>query len=106
MTSQDDTIVVDRAAMSAIPQLSELLAILLTQEADFQPDQARQSEGLRRIIADPGIGQILILKQGDTLIGMINLLYTISTALGGRVGILEDMIVHPDHRGGGFGSIV
>jgi GNAT superfamily N-acetyltransferase len=35
---------------------------------------------------------------------MVNLLFTVSTALGGRVAILEDMIVHPDHRGGGAGS--
>ena len=35
---------------------------------------------------------------------MINLLITISTAEGGFVLILEDLIVHSDHRGRGFGG--
>ncbi|MDD2853290.1 MAG: GNAT family N-acetyltransferase [Desulfuromonadaceae bacterium] len=35
---------------------------------------------------------------------MVNLLNTVSTALGERVAILEDMIVDPDNRGGGEGS--
>ena len=35
---------------------------------------------------------------------MVNLLYTVSTALGDRVAILEDMIVDRDARGRGLGS--
>ncbi len=35
---------------------------------------------------------------------MLNLLYTVSTALGARVGILEDMIISKDYRSQGFGS--
>jgi ribosomal protein S18 acetylase RimI-like enzyme len=32
------------------------------------------------------------------------LLYSISTALGGKVAILEDMIIHKDHRQQGLGK--
>jgi GNAT superfamily N-acetyltransferase len=39
-----------------------------------------------------------------TVLGMVNLLFTVSTALGGRVGILEDLIVAPGSRGSGIGS--
>ncbi len=35
---------------------------------------------------------------------MINLLFTISTAEGGFVLLLEDLIVHRDHRHRGFGD--
>ena len=35
---------------------------------------------------------------------MINLLYTVSTALGGRVAILEDLIILPEYRGKGAGT--
>ena len=35
---------------------------------------------------------------------MVNLLYTISTALGGKVAILEDMIVDPEYQHKGVGS--
>jgi GNAT superfamily N-acetyltransferase len=34
---------------------------------------------------------------------MANLLYTVSTALGGKVGLLEDMVVRPEFRGQGVG---
>ena len=35
---------------------------------------------------------------------MINILYTVSTALGGPGAVFEDMIVSPRSRGGGIGS--
>jgi ribosomal protein S18 acetylase RimI-like enzyme len=35
---------------------------------------------------------------------MVNLLYTVSTALGARVALLEDMVVAPQARGRGLGS--
>jgi len=35
---------------------------------------------------------------------MVSLLFLPSTALGGRVALLEDMVVQPDARGGGAGS--
>jgi GNAT superfamily N-acetyltransferase len=95
---------VTEATLEDIPQLCDLLTILFTQEADFQSDNARQSQGLRQIIEHPEVGRILVLRDGSTLIGMVNLLFTISTALGRRVAILEDMVVHPDWRGGGAGS--
>jgi len=87
-----------------IPQLCALLAILFTQEADFQPDTARQSTALREIIARPATGRILVLREDDKIVGMVNLLFTISTACGGKVAILEDMIVHPSRRSDGLGS--
>jgi ribosomal protein S18 acetylase RimI-like enzyme len=37
---------------------------------------------------------------------MINLLFTISTAEGGFVVLLEDVIVHRDYRGRGFGDML
>ena len=95
---------IEEGTLDDIPQLCDLLAILFTQEAEFQPDITKQSAGLRQIIEQPEVGRILVLREGYALIGMVNLLYTISTACGGRAGILEDMIIHADRRGGGAGS--
>jgi hypothetical protein len=72
---------------------------LFAQEAESQPDRSLQSAGLQNIIDFPERGQILVLREWGSPLGMINLLFTVSTALGGRVAILEDMVVHPDHRG-------
>jgi len=98
--------VVEIANRADIPRLNELLTLLFIQEADFHPDEAKQTAGLERIIADPRVGHILVLRQGGEIVAMVNLLYTVSTALGERVAMLEDMIVHPDFRGGGAGSIL
>ncbi|MGO8753883.1 MAG: GNAT family N-acetyltransferase [Gallionellaceae bacterium] len=92
------------AAFADIPQLCELLAILFTQEADFQPDAGKQSAALRQIVEHPETARILVLRQGGGIIGMVNLLFTISTACGGKVALLEDMIVHPASRGDGLGG--
>jgi GNAT superfamily N-acetyltransferase len=95
---------IHQATPEDIPRLCQLLAILFEQEADFLPDEARQSAALRAIIEHPEIGRILVLRKGEDAIAMVNLLYTVSTACGGKVALLEDMIVHPARRGDGLGS--
>ncbi len=65
-----------------------------------------QTAGLRQIIDFPACGCILILREGPSIVGMVNLLFTVSTALGGRVAILEDLVVRPAHRGAGAGSLL
>jgi ribosomal protein S18 acetylase RimI-like enzyme len=94
------------AKLSDIPQLCDLLELLFSEEAELHPNRALQSAGLHQIIENPDGGQILVLREGPFSFGMISLLFTISTALGGRVAILEDMVIHPSHRGRGSGSIL
>ncbi|MDZ4860007.1 MAG: GNAT family N-acetyltransferase [Candidatus Hydrogenedentes bacterium] len=95
---------ITEATHDDIPELAELLGILFTQESDFNPDAARQREGLSRIIAAPVTGRVLVWREHGRARGMVNLLFTISTALGANVAILEDMIVHPDYRNKRIGS--
>lgn len=92
------------ATLADIPQLCELLAILFTQEADFQADAAKQASALRQIIEQPEVGRVLVQRNGEQILGMVNLLFTVSTACGGKVALLEDMIVHPAHRNIGSGT--
>ena len=95
---------VTHATRNDIPELCELLDLLFTQEAEFQPDRAAQTRGLMQIIDNPEVGRILIARQGSDIVGMVNLLFTVSTALGARVALLEDMVVHSEFRGSGIGS--
>jgi GNAT superfamily N-acetyltransferase len=92
------------ATLDDIPQLCQLLAVLFAQEAEFEPDAAKQAAGLRRIIENPALGQILLLRAGAEVLGMVSLLYTVSTARGGRVALLEDLVVRPERRNSGTGS--
>ena len=87
-----------------IKELCKLLNILFAQEEEFVPDESNQSNALEIIIDNPGIGEIFVAKEKDIIIGTVSLLYSISTALGGKVATLEDMIVSPESRSSGVGS--
>jgi len=87
-----------------LPQLVGLLNELFTQDIEFEPDYATQESGLRKIIGNHEVGDILVLVIDGKIIGMVSLLYSISTALGGRVAILEDMIISKDYRSRGLGK--
>ena len=95
---------VRRATSQDVAQLSSLLSLLFAQEADFTPDPARQTRALHLILAKPETGLVYCATKGDSIVGMVSILFTVSTAEGGRVAWLEDMIVHPDMRGHGIGE--
>jgi len=95
---------VSPATEADLPVLCELLGLLFVQEAEFRPDRERQLAGLRSILSRPEAGQILVLREGPGVVGMVSLLFMPSTALGGRVAVLEDMVVRPNARGRGAGS--
>jgi GNAT superfamily N-acetyltransferase len=92
------------ATTSDIPELCDLLALLFSQEADFQSDYETQRQGLTQILDNPDVGLILVARQKNQIVGMVNLLFTVSTALGQRVALLEDLVVAPTQRGNGIGS--
>ncbi|MGE4268608.1 MAG: GNAT family N-acetyltransferase [Deferribacterales bacterium] len=97
---------ISKAELKDIPALCELLGILFMQEADFTPDADKQAEGLKQIISDPSAGFIVKAEDNGKILGMVNILYTVSTFLGGRAAILEDMVVLPEMRGKEVGSLI
>ncbi len=99
-----DQLLIEPATLDDLPQLADLLYDLFSHEADFIPNKEKQMRGLRLILEQPNRGRIFVLRGGERIIGMINLLITISTAEGGFVLILEDLVVHSDHRGQGYGG--
>jgi GNAT superfamily N-acetyltransferase len=96
--------VIEKATIEDITELCGLLDILFSQEIEFKPDADAQERGLRAIVSHPDVGVILVARHNKQLIGMVNILFTISTALGGRVALLEDMVVLPSQRGSGVGA--
>ena len=92
------------ATLAEIDELVHLLNVLFTQDIEFEPDYKKQKAGLEQIISNPSIGEILVMKIDGKVVGMVSLLYSISTALGGKVAILEDMVMSKDFRGKGLGK--
>ncbi len=95
---------IEPATLDDLPALAELLYELFSQEEDFVPDRDKQFRGLKLILEQPNRGRIFVLRNSNKIIGMINLLITISTAEGGFVLLLEDLIIHGEHRGQGYGT--
>jgi len=99
-------VAIEPATLEDLDELSSLLGELFAQESDFRPDKKRQLHGLRLIFEEPNRGRVFVLRRDRTIVGMINLLFTISTAEGGFVILLEDLVVHNEFRGHGYGSML
>jgi ribosomal protein S18 acetylase RimI-like enzyme len=104
MQNSSGRISMRQATTADVTQLCGLLSLLFGLEADFEPDVARQARGLRLIVEQPNIGRIYCATDGDGIVGMVSILFTVSTAEGGRAAWLEDMVIHPSQRGQGIGD--
>lgn len=94
---------IDQASEQDLSVMAGLLAELFAQESDFHPDHARQLAGLRLILNHPERGRLFVARVDGEVAGMANALITVSTAEGGEVVILEDVIVRERHRRLGIG---
>ena len=95
---------IEPATIYDTPKLVDLLMALFEIEEDFDPDSKLQEKGLRLILEQPSRGRIFVVRTDYEIIGMVNCLFTISTAMGGFVILLEDVFVHPEFRRQGYGS--
>jgi GNAT superfamily N-acetyltransferase len=87
-----------------LPALVELLGQLFASESEFTPDASKQETALKMILADPKVGRIFVARDGRSVVAMASLLYTVSTAEGGRAALFEDLVVRPDYRKQGIGA--
>lgn len=98
------TVTFSLATKDDLTAIVDLLTALFEQEADFEPDTSRQQRAVSDLLAHPEQGEILLARKPGRVIGMVSLLYLPSTAMGGRVALLEDMIIAADWRGQGYGQ--
>jgi GNAT superfamily N-acetyltransferase len=95
---------VREARNTDVAAMADLLGHLFKQERDFSPAAAKQRRALEILLAQPAMGRLFVLTRGSTILGMVSLLFTISTAEGGKAAWLEDLVVRPDQRGKGLGT--
>jgi GNAT superfamily N-acetyltransferase len=98
---------VEMATIEDLPEMTELVMELFAMSAgDFKPNRDLQERGLRLILEQPSRGRIAVVRNKDQIFGMVNMLFTISTARGGFVIMMEDVVIHPRHRGQGYGTML
>lgn len=97
------SIIVRPAKPMDVEQLVELLKALFAIEADFVFDPDKQARGLQQLL-DSDKDCILVAESPDDqkVVGLCTVQTLISTAEGGPVGLLEDLIVAADFRNQGI----
>lgn len=108
MSSQvsTDKVRIELGTLNDLPQLVELLLDLFELKGEFTPDPQLQERGLRLILEDPQRGRIFVLRNGHHVLGMVNAQFVVSTAIGQMAMLMEDVIVRPEHRGRGYGTML
>lgn len=95
---------VRKARTGDIVSMRKLLQDLFTIEHGFAVNAAKQERGLHLMLQDQRDRCVLVAECSGEVIGMCTMQVLISTAEGGAVGLLEDMIIAREHRGKGIGK--
>jgi len=92
------------AGQDDLEAMVALLQTLFAIEEDFTPDPERQRRGLVRFLDGCGKHRGILVAEGEAeVIAMATIQILVSTAEGGAVGLVEDVVVHQDYRGCGVG---
>lgn len=103
MTEQIVNHVIRKAKFSDISGMIRLLRILFSIETDFSFEEKTQQSGLEMMLDDCTARCIMVAEQKQQIIGMCTAQLLVSTAKGGIVALVEDMVVEDAHRGEGIG---
>jgi len=93
-----------KAKEKDVDVLADLLKELFSIEKDFCVNRKKQIKGLRAFILDSSKGEIFVIEVSNTVVGMCSLQFLISTAEGGIVAFVEDMIIAKEWRRKKLGS--
>lgn len=97
-------VTIRNAQRDDLDALVALLDILFSIEADFSPDMQRQCTGLALMLRGGQTDRCMLVADLDgQVVGMCSAQSMVSTAEGGPVALIEDMVVLPDYRGMGIG---
>ncbi|WP_084435498.1 GNAT family N-acetyltransferase [Desulfomicrobium escambiense] len=95
-------ITIRHAQAEDIAAMTGLLGHLFAIEADFAADEQAQMRGLSLLLRAGAC--LLVADEDGAVVGMVSIQTVISTAEGGTVGLMEDLVVAEERRGRGIGS--
>jgi ribosomal protein S18 acetylase RimI-like enzyme len=98
-----DSLSIRLAKRDDIPDMVKLLHELFAIEDDFVFNEENQSCALELLLQNSQ-SVVLVAEIYNDVIGMITLQRVISTAMGGYVGVIEDVVVSKAYRGVGVGT--
>ncbi len=91
------------ASKKDIPQLIGLLQHLFSIEKDFIFDEKKHQRGLELLLETPN-SVILTARVNKKIVGMVTLQTLVSTAVGEKVGLIEDFVINEAFHNQTIGS--
>lgn len=104
MTDQLSNHTIRRAKYSDISGMIRLLRILFSIEVDFVFEERTQQSGLEMMLDDCTNRCIMVAERNRQIVGMCTAQILVSTAEGGIVALIEDLVVEDACRGQGIGK--
>jgi GNAT superfamily N-acetyltransferase len=102
--SEIEETVIRPARAGDIPVLCRLLERLFSIERDFVVDPVRQQRGLELLLEQGEAAGLFVAERDGVVIGMCSAQVLISTAEGGAVAVVEDVVVDEAWRGHRIGT--
>ena len=96
--------IIRRADKPDISSMLKLLKILFSLETDFSFDELSQQKGLEIMLEDRLNRCIMVAELDQQIMGMCSAQILVSTAEGGMVALIEDLVVEDARRGQGIGK--
>lgn len=97
--------VIRKAGAGDLDALSGLLQVLFALERDFSFEAVKARRGLR-LLLEREEALLLAAEADGEVVGMCSVQTLISTAEGGPVGMVEDLVVAEGWRGHGIGRML
>jgi len=98
------SIKIRKAELSDMNKMVSLLKELFSKEEDFTFNETIQRSGLTMMLGDNEKRCIVVAISVEQVIGMCSAQLIVSTAEGGMVALVEDMVITKSYRGQGIGK--
>jgi branched-chain amino acid aminotransferase len=95
---------VRKATPGDVPAAAHAVGELLDELGGRRPSAAELEEEARALVAEPGVGELLIAEAGGELVGVLAASYGRAMHVPGRYLVIQDLWVHPDWRSRTIGA--
>ena len=99
----DSELTITRATLADEAALGELMREFYAHEG-LVFDEVRTLGAFRRMVEDPNLGAVWIVRLGDALAGYVAVTMSYSLEFAGRYAVIDELYVREAYRGHGIGT--
>lgn len=92
------------AGLEDVPAAAHAVGELLDELGGKRPAPAELEEEARALVADPGLGALLVAEAGGEVVGVLAASYVRALHVPGPYAVIQDLWVHPSWRSRTIGA--